>query len=148
MLRFYTPGRADEVAIDEVLAVEELVFPFAGAEVLPLREVHVCRVGIGLCNHPRHLATGGTFGSERDRRQSVSPVQSTDLVPPTSSPWRLKKRAFGETLSRGPPSSPDAPGSVLFCCLTKLCLLPPSRAVKKKTPPNPFYSTIKRLIGP
>ena len=112
MLRFYTPGRADEAAIDEVL-----VFPFAGAEVLPLREVHVCRVGIGLCNHPRHLATGGTFESERDRRQSVSPVQSTNLVPPASSPWRLKKRAFGETLSRGPPSSP-------------------------------FYSTIKRLIGP
>ena len=36
MLRFYTLGRADEAAIDEVLAVEEPVFPFDGAEMLPL----------------------------------------------------------------------------------------------------------------
>ena len=36
MLRFYTLGRTDEAAYDEVLAVEELVFPFDGAEVLPL----------------------------------------------------------------------------------------------------------------
>ena len=87
--------------IDEILAVEEQIFPFAGAEVLPLREVHVCRVGIGLCNHPLHLAAVGTFGSEQERRQSVSPVQSTDLVPPTSSPWRLKKRAIHSRTSWG-----------------------------------------------
>ena len=62
-----------------MLAVEELVFPFAGAEVLPLREVYVCRVGIGLCDHPLHLAIVGTFESERGRRRSVSPVQPTDL---------------------------------------------------------------------
>ena len=79
MLRCYTPSRADAAAIDEMLAVEELVFPFAGAEVLPLREVHVCRVGIGLCDHPLHLAIVGTFESERGRRRSVSPVQPTDL---------------------------------------------------------------------
>ena len=33
MLRCYTLGRADEAAIDEVLAVEEQVFPFNGALV-------------------------------------------------------------------------------------------------------------------
>ena len=43
-------------------------------------------------------------GSERGRRRSVSPVQSTDLVPPASFPRRLKKGAFDETLSRGPVS--------------------------------------------
>ena len=42
MLRFYTLGRADEAAIDEVLAVEEYVFPFDGADVLQQREVHAC----------------------------------------------------------------------------------------------------------
>ena len=42
ILRCYTLGHADEVAIDDVLAVEEQVFPFDGADVLPLREVHVC----------------------------------------------------------------------------------------------------------
>ena len=36
----YKPSRAAAAAIDEVLAVEELVFPFDGADVLPLREVH------------------------------------------------------------------------------------------------------------
>ena len=34
MLRFYTLGRADEAAVDKVLAVEEHVFPFDGADVL------------------------------------------------------------------------------------------------------------------
>ena len=38
-------------------------------------------LGIGLCSHPLHLATVGTFESERGRRRWVSPVQSTDLVP-------------------------------------------------------------------
>ena len=38
--------------------------------------------------------------------RSFSPVQSTDLVPPASSPGRLKKRGFDETLSRGAVSGP------------------------------------------
>ena len=42
MLRCYTLGPADEAAIDEVLAVEEHVSPLDGADVLQLREVHVC----------------------------------------------------------------------------------------------------------
>ena len=42
MLRCYTLGRADEAAIDEVLAVEEQVFPFHGANMLQLRAVHAC----------------------------------------------------------------------------------------------------------
>ena len=63
-------------------------------------------LGIGLCSHPLHLATVGTFESERGRRRWVSPVHSTDLVPPAVSPGRLKKGAFDETLSRGPVSGP------------------------------------------
>ena len=97
MLRFYTLGRADEAVIDEILSVEEQIFPFAGAEVLPLREVHVCRVGIGLCNHPLYLAAVGTFGSERGRRrlQGVSKnepdrVKSRDEAagPVSSAKWK------------------------------------------------------------
>ena len=42
MLRCYTLGRADEAAIDEVLAVEGQVFPFNGANMLQLRAVHAC----------------------------------------------------------------------------------------------------------
>ena len=42
MLRCYTLGRADEAAIDEVLAVEEQVFPFNRANMLQLRAVHAC----------------------------------------------------------------------------------------------------------
>ena len=42
MLRCYTLGPADEAAIDELLAVEEQVSPFDGADMLQLREVHVC----------------------------------------------------------------------------------------------------------
>ena len=42
MLRCYTLGRADEAGIDEVLAVEEQVFPFNGANMLQLRAVHAC----------------------------------------------------------------------------------------------------------
>ena len=30
MLRFYTLGRADEAVIDEILSVEEQIFPFDG----------------------------------------------------------------------------------------------------------------------
>ena len=40
-------------------------------------------------------------------RSAFSPVQSTDLVPLASSPGRLKKRAFDETLSRGPNTTPQ-----------------------------------------
>ena len=56
MLRCYTLGRADEAAIDEVLAVEEQVFPFNGAigvcTSLPTTPHLVvgrsaCRVGVG-----------------------------------------------------------------------------------------------------
>ena len=53
--------------IDEILAVEEQIFPFAGAEVLPLREVHVCRVGIGLCNHPLYLAAAAVSRASQKR---------------------------------------------------------------------------------
>ena len=56
------------------------------------------------------------------------------LVPPALSPGRLKKRAFDETLSRGPVSGPKPrPKPSCFCCLTKLRIIPPSMAVKKKT---------------
>ena len=72
-------------------------------------------------------------GSERGRRRSVSPVQSTDLVPPASFPRRLKKerltRRFPGTRFRGCPPTE----TVLFCCLTKPCIIPPSMTVKKKT---------------
>ena len=40
-------------------------------------------------------------------RSAFSPVQSTDLVPLASSPGRLKQRAFDETLSRGPNTTPQ-----------------------------------------
>ena len=82
MLRCYTLGRADEAAIDEVLAVEE--------QVLVVR--------------PSALSN-----LSKSRRWSVSPDQSTDLVPPAWSPGRLKKRAFDETLSRGSVSGPKPP---------------------------------------
>ena len=54
-------------------------------------------------------------------------------MPPAWSPGRLKKRAFDETLSRGPVSGLAPTETVLFCCLTKLCIIPPSMTVKKKT---------------
>ena len=48
------------------------------------------------------LRPSALFESERGRRRSVAPVQSTDLVPPASSPGCLKKGAFDETLSTEP----------------------------------------------
>ena len=42
MLPCYSLGRADKAAIDELPAVEEQVSPFDGADVLQLREAHVC----------------------------------------------------------------------------------------------------------
>ena len=40
---------------------------------------------------PRSSATIESLATPAGRRRAVSPVQSTDLVPPASSPWRLKK---------------------------------------------------------
>ena len=66
--------------------------------------------------------------------RSVSPVQSTDFVPLAWSSGRLKKGAFDETLSRGPVSGPKPPPKPsCFVVSPKLCIIPPSMAVKKKT---------------
>ena len=60
---------------------------------------------------------------------------STRLCDRRASPGRLKKGAFDETLPQGRGRfrgrNPTETG--LFCCLTKLCIIPPSMAVKKKT---------------
>ena len=64
--------------------------------------------------------------------RSVSPVQSTDFVPLAWSSGRLKKRAFDEMLSGDGFGAETPTETVLLCCLTKLCIMPPSMAVKRR----------------
>ena len=106
MLRFYTLGRANEATIDEVLAVEGHVLVVRPSALSNLSEVVA----------GRFRRFNPLISCRQRRLEGVSKNQ------------RLAGHFRG--VRRQPRKRRLA---VLFCCLVKLCLIPPSMAVKKKT---------------